>query len=51
MLPSLRCGRGVFLAPFNVKTLPVFLVKLLSRHELLETKEKQSSLANRLGIP
>lgn len=40
MLPSLRCGRGVFLAPFIVKTLPVFLVKLLSRHELLANQRK-----------
>lgn len=40
MLPSLCCGRGVFLAPFNVKTLLVFLVKLLSRHELLANQGK-----------
>lgn len=40
MLPSLRRGRGVFLAPFIVKTLPVFLVKLLSRHELLANQRK-----------
>lgn len=40
MLPPLRCGRGVFLAPFNVKTFPVFLVKLLRRHELLADQGK-----------
>lgn len=40
MLPPLRRGPGVFLAPFNVKTLPVFLVKFLRRHELLANQRK-----------